>query len=397
MRDDTHRRRSQDRKMKTQTVHRQVLQKSIASFSFNEATMGEQQFRTDEERWQAVLCRDSAADGLFFYAVRTTGIYCRTVCPARRGHRKNVLFFDSSSQAEAVGFQPCLRCRPNDVGIQQGQADIIARICRLIENSDQALSLKELAAGSGLSTSYLCRIFKQQTGVTPAEYMRAKREKKVRSELLKSQSITQAIYQSGYSSRGRFYENSAKTLGMTPQRDRNGGTGLTVRFAVGECWLGTILVAATEQGICAVWLGSDPQSLLDELQRQYSNATILGGDSTFETWVAQIVGFISDPGSGLDLPFDIRGTAFQIQVWNALREIPVGTTVTYSEIAEKIGRADAVRAVASACAANSVAVIIPCHRVVRIGRALAGYRWGIERKKGLLQHEKALDARPRQP
>lgn len=346
-------------------------------------------FTTDDERWRAVVSRDAAADGLFYYSVRTTGVYCRNVCPSRLALRNNVRFHNTTQAAEAAGFRPCKRCRPNEASLPQRHAAIVAAACRLIEEAEECPGLDKLAEAVGMSAYHLHRIFKAQTGVTPKRYAAAHRGNRVRDELSKRNTVTEAIYGAGFNSNSRFYESSNGLLGMTPTVYRAGGLGATIRFAVGRCWLGEILVAATEKGICAISLGDDPQVLTRELEDRFPNAELVGGDQEFEAWIARVVGFVSKPSAGLNLPLDIRGTAFQRRVWEALRQIPAGSTVTYSEIARRIGYPKSVRAVAGACAANAVAVAIPCHRVVRTDGSLSGYRWGVERKRELIAREKA--------
>ena len=344
-------------------------------------------FATDAARWQAVIERDRRADGVFYYSVRTTGVYCRPSCAARLARRENVAFHASCDAAERAGFRACKRCRPNEpVGTPHAAA--IAEACRLIATAEEMPSLDALASTAGLSRFHFHRVFKSVTGVTPRAYATAHRADRVRAELPKSRSVMQAIYDAGFNSSGRFYEASGAMLGMTPGSFRAGGSGVAIRFAVGQCSLGAILVAATTRGVCAILLGDDADGLVRELQDRFPKAQLSGGDHGFEQWVAKAVGFVEAPALGLDLPLDLRGTAFQQRVWQALRAIPAGSTATYSEIAQRIGLPRAVRAVAHACASNPIAVAIPCHRVVRIDGSLAGYRWGIERKRALLAREK---------
>lgn len=349
------------------------------------------QFTTDDERWRAVVERDPSADGIFVYSVQSTGVYCRPGCPTRLALRKNVAFHDTGEAAERSGFRACKRCRPNAVSLRAQHSEIVAKACRLVEGAEEALSLEELAAAVGMSPFHFHRIFKAHTGVTPSAYARANRRSRVTQELSTSDTITDAIYGAGFSSSSRFYESSNASLGMTPTMFREGGQGAVIRFAVGECYLGAILVAASEKGICAISLGDDPEELIHDLQDRFANARLVGGDPGFEELVSKVVGFVSNPATGLDLPLDIRGTAFQMKVWEALRQIPVGSRVSYSEIAERIGQPNSVRAVAQACGANTLAVAIPCHRVVRTDGSLSGYRWGVERKGQLLQREKKAD------
>ncbi|SDJ11869.1 bifunctional DNA-binding transcriptional regulator/O6-methylguanine-DNA methyltransferase Ada [Billgrantia gudaonensis] len=344
-------------------------------------------FDSDEAKWAAVLARDAAADDAFVYAVRTTGIYCRPTCASRRPRRENAEFHADAATAERAGYRPCQRCRPQDISLAQRHAASVARACRLIETSDELPSLDELARAAGLSRFHFHRVFKSATGLTPKAYAAARRAERVRDELLNRDTVTEAIYEAGYQSSGRFYAASTHMLGMTPQSYRSQGEGMEIRFALGECSLGTILVAASEKGICAISLGDDPERLLQAFQDRFANATLVPGGKDFDAWVAQVVGFVEAPDVGLSLPLDIRGTAFQQRVWQALTEIPVGATISYAELAERIGSPKAVRAVASACASNPIALAIPCHRVVRSDGALSGYRWGVDKKRALLERE----------
>jgi AraC family transcriptional regulator of adaptative response/methylated-DNA-[protein]-cysteine methyltransferase len=341
----------------------------------------------NDPRWSQVRARDARADDTFFYSVRTTGVYCRPSCAARQARPENVGFHDTAAAAEQLGFRPCRRCKPNQPRLAERNASRVAELCRLIEHSDEVLSLKELARSVGLSAFHTHRIFKAVTGLTPAAYAAAHRAKRVRRGLRAQGSVTQAIYEAGYNSSGRFYEQSNALLGMTPTRFRAGGRGLEIRFAIGECTLGSILVAATDRGVCAILLGDDPEKLAHDLERRFPRAELVGADKGFEGLVAQVVGLMENPRLGTTLPLDIRGTVFQQRVWKALSEIPPGARKTYSEVASAIGAPRAVRAVAQACAANGLAVAIPCHRVVRLDGDLAGYRWGIERKRALLARE----------
>ncbi|NRF65733.1 bifunctional DNA-binding transcriptional regulator/O6-methylguanine-DNA methyltransferase Ada [Aquincola sp. S2] len=340
-----------------------------------------------DPRWAAVRSRDAAADGRFVYSVRTTGVYCRPSCPARAARPENIAFHADPSAAEAAGFRPCKRCRPDGVSIAAQQAAIIAALCRHIEASEQAPTLDALAARAGWSPYHLHRVFKAITGLTPRAYAAAQRAGRMRQQLQSGARVTDALYDAGYGSGGHFYAEADRQLGMTPGRYRAGGADSVIRFALGECSLGAILVAQSERGICAITLGDDPDTLLRELQDHFPRARLIGGDRAFETLVARVVGFVEAPRLGLDLPLDVRGTAFQQRVWQALRDIPAGRTASYAEIAERIGAPKAVRAVAQACAANALAVAIPCHRVVRRDGALSGYRWGVERKQALLERE----------
>ena len=342
---------------------------------------------SDDERWAAVVRRDQRADGTFFYSVRTTGVYCRPSCASRRARRENVRFHQTSADAERAGFRPCKRCRPHAPALAEQRATAVAKACRLIETAEELPSLDALAESAGMSRYHFHRVFKSVAGVTPKAYAAAHRARRVRDELSRSDTVTDAIYGAGYNSSGRFYATSSKVLGMTPTDFRAGGDGAAIRFAVGECSLGSILVAATERGVCSILLGDDPDALARDLQDRFPKARLIGGDRDFERLVAKVVGFVETPALGLDLPLDVRGTAFQQRVWQALREIPAGTTSTYTKVAARIGAPRAVRAVARACASNAIAVAIPCHRVVRHDGGLSGYRWGVKRKRLLLERE----------
>ena len=347
-----------------------------------------QRYTTDAERWQAVVEKDARADGQFYYSVKTTGVYCRPSCPSRLASKQNVAFHASREEAEGAGFRACRRCHPNGPSVAEQRAAAVARACALIASAEEAPNLADVAAAVGLSPFYFHRVFKEATGLTPKAYARAERARRMRVELPRRSTVTEAIYGAGFNSNGRFYAESGAMLGMKPSHFRRGGMGESLRFAVGECSLGAILVAASEKGVCAIALGDDPDALVRDLQDNFPRAQLSGGDVEFERWVAKIVGLVEAPRIGLDLPLDVRGTAFQQRVWQALREIPAGMTTNYTAIAEHLGVPKAVRAVAQACAANKLAVAIPCHRVVRRDGDLAGYRWGVERKRRLLERER---------
>ncbi|WP_442109078.1 bifunctional DNA-binding transcriptional regulator/O6-methylguanine-DNA methyltransferase Ada [Pseudomonas sp. NUPR-001] len=341
-----------------------------------------------DPRWQAILARDAAADQRFVYGVRTTGVYCRPSSSARRPRIENVEFFDTPAQAEAAGYRPNKRHAADQTLMAEQHRAQVTRACQLIVQAESAPSLNQLAEQLNMSPYHLHRVFKAITGVTPKAYASAHRASKVRTQLHSAGSITDALYQAGFNSNSRFYESSNARLGMTPGSYRAGGANTTIRFAIGQCSLGAILVAQSDRGICAILLVDDPQVLLEDLQDKFPNANLLGGDAEFESLVARVVGLIELPAVDLDLPLDLRGTAFQERVWQALRSIPAGTTASYAEIAQRIGSPKAVRAVAQACAANALAVAIPCHRVVRSDGNLSGYRWGVERKRQLLERER---------
>lgn len=338
-------------------------------------------------RWDAVQRRDAAADGAFLYGVVTTGVYCRPSCPSRLPRRENVRFFATGEAAERAGLRPCKRCRPAGASVAQTHAAAVARACAAIEAADEMPSLDALAAAAGMSRFHFHRVFRALTGVTPRAYADARRASRVQRELAERPTVTEAIYGAGFNSNGRFYAASTGRLGMTPGAFRDGGAGAEIRFAVGQCSLGPILVAATDKGVCAIQFGDDPDALARELQDRFPKATLVGADPAFEGLVSRVIGLIEAPGGGADLPLDVQGTAFQERVWQALRDIQAGTTASYAEVAATIGAPRAVRAVAGACAANPVAVAIPCHRVVRTDGGLSGYRWGVARKRALLDRE----------
>lgn len=353
----------------------------------NSKSMPESAAISMDPRWASVQARDPAADAKFVYAVKTTGVYCRPSSPTRLPRPENVEFFDTPDAAEAAGYRPSLRSARDRTSIAQHQADLVAKACRCIETADEPPSLQALADNAGLSSYHFHRVFKSVTGLTPKAYADAHRARKVRDGLDRSASVTEAIYDAGFNSNSRFYETAGRVLGMTPTNYRAGGANTEIHFAIGECSLGAILVAQSERGVCAILLGDDPDSLARDLQDKFPRARLIGGDADFERLIARVVGFIEQPALGLDLPLDMRGTAFQQRVWQALRDIPAGATASYAEIAARIGSPKAVRAIGQACGANSLAVAIPCHRVVRSDGGLSGYRWGVERKRELLKRE----------
>ena len=341
----------------------------------------------EDARWEAIRRRDRNADGAFYYAVRTTGVFCRPSCGSRLPRRSNVAFYTTLAEADRAGFRPCKRCNPTAQGPDERQAAAVTRACRLIETADQLPRLDDMARRAGMSPFHFHRVFKAATGVTPKAYADAHRGRRIRDELKGAGTVTEAIYGAGFNSNARFYESAGDLLGMTPSAFRGGGAGASIRFAVGECSLGSILVAATDKGVCAIQFGDDPDALVRDLQDTFPKAKFIGGDEAFEQAVAQVVGFVEAPQRGLGLPLHVRGTAFQQRVWQALRAIPAGATASYTEVAGKIGEPKAARAVAQACSANPVAVAIPCHRVVRRDGAPAGYRWGVARKQALISKE----------
>lgn len=340
-----------------------------------------------DPRWARVLARDKAADGTFWYSVATTGVYCRPSCPSRAASPANVGLHDTLADARATGFRACRRCKPDGLSPDAENAAVVTKACRLIEQSEEPPSLGALADAVKLSPGYFHRLFKSATGVTPKAYATARRTERVRAELGKDGSVTEAMYDAGFNASGRFYEQAEAMLGMTPATFKAGGPGEEIRFAIGESSLGSILVASSDKGVASILIGDDPDVLARNLQDRFPKARLVGGDAGYEKLVARVVGLVEAPNIGLDLPLDVRGTAFQHRVWQALREIPAGRTASYAEIAERIGSPKSVRAVAGACAANNIAVAIPCHRVVRTDGTLSGYAWGVERKRTLIARE----------
>ncbi|VVD71675.1 DNA-O6-methylguanine--protein-cysteine S-methyltransferase/transcriptional regulator Ada [Pandoraea communis] len=354
-------------------------------------------YATDDAKWAAVVARSKQADGEFFYSVRTTGVYCRPSCGARLARRENVAFHTDRAAAERAGFRPCKRCKPDQDALDARHAALVSAACRRIDTAEAPPRLEVLAAEAGLSPHYFHRLFRAVTGVTPRAYANARRAERVRDALPSAESVTSAFYDAGFNSNGRFYAKADALLGMKPAAFRAGGKAESIRFAVAQCSLGALLVAATSRGLCDISLGDEPEPLVRNLQDRFPKAELVGADAEFERWVAQVVGFVESPRIGLSLPLDVRGTAFQQRVWQALREVPAGETASYAQIAERIGSPRAVRAVAQACASNKLAVAIPCHRIVRNDGALSGYRWGVERKRALLAHERGESSEASNP
>lgn len=341
----------------------------------------------EDPRWARIAARDKSADGRLWYSVSTTGVYCRPSCPSRLANPRNVALHDTIESARATGFRSCRRCNPDGPSAECGNAALVAKACRIIEESEEEPSLDDLAIAVDRSPSYFHRMFKASTGLTPKAYAAGHRARKVREGLETGTSVTEAIYDAGFNSSGRFYEKSNGMLGMTPTRYRQRGANEEIRFAVGQSSLGAILVASSSKGVAAILLGDDPDALVRDLQDRFAKARLIGMDRDYEALIAKICGFVENPDLGLDLPLDVRGTAFQRRVWQALQDIPVGGRVSYAEVARRIGAPSATRAVARACAANSIAVAIPCHRVVRSDGALSGYAWGVDRKRALIEKE----------
>lgn len=346
----------------------------------------------DDARWQRVLSRSTARDQPFVYAVKTTGIYCLPGCPSKHPKRENVEFFDSPEQAQAAGYRACKRSNCVGQTLSQQRAALVSRACEIIEQAEQLPSLNELAEQLNLSPFHFHRVFKASTGLTPKAYAAAHRARKVRTQLQRGALVTEAMYDAGFNASSRFYEASAGVLGMKPSDYRAGGANTDISFAVAQCSLGAILVAQSQRGVCAILLGDDPEALVYEIQNIFPHANLIGDDPAFDQLVASVISFVEAPAIGLDLPLDLRGSAFQERVWQALRTIPVGTTASYADIARIIGAPKSYRAVAQACGANTLAVAVPCHRVVRSDGHLSGYRWGIERKRTLLEREAQLAA-----
>ncbi|MDX6805058.1 bifunctional DNA-binding transcriptional regulator/O6-methylguanine-DNA methyltransferase Ada [Terrihabitans rhizophilus] len=342
--------------------------------------------REDDPRWTAVLERREAEG--FVYAVRSTGIFCRPSCPSRRPQVRNVIFYADAGEALRAGFRACLRCRPDGEDPRAGQQRLVKAACRTIEAEENAPGLGKLSHDAGLSPFHFQRVFRAVTGVTPAAYARAVRERRMREALATGSNTTGAIYEAGYASPGRFYAVADSVLGMTPAAYRRGGQDMRVEFATTPTVLGLVLAARTDTGLCAILIGEDAASLEADLRRRFPRADLHPGGADFASLLALVATLVDGGGQDVGLPLDIRGTAFQHRVWQALRAIPPGQTVSYAELAALIGAPGAVRAVAGACAANPLAIAVPCHRVVRSDGGLSGYRWGVDRKRRLLERER---------
>jgi AraC family transcriptional regulator of adaptative response/methylated-DNA-[protein]-cysteine methyltransferase len=342
---------------------------------------------TQDSRWACLQARDKSADETFWYSVKTTGIYCRPSCASRPARPQNIAFHASIEAAEAAGFRPCRRCNPRGLSAGAVNAILIEQACRTIESAETEPSLAALADAAQLSPSYFQRLFSAITGLSPKSYAAAHRAARLRATLAQTETVTEAIYASGFNSTGRFYENAQAILGMSPAAYRAGGPKETLRIATGATSLGTILVALSEAGVAAILLGDDPETLTRDVQARFPKAIFAPAGQDAAAHLAKTIALIETPKAGLDLPLDIRGTAFQQRVWQALRAIPPGATSTYAQIAADIGAPAATRAVANACAANKLAVAIPCHRVIRTDSGLASYRWGPARKRALLARE----------
>jgi AraC family transcriptional regulator of adaptative response/methylated-DNA-[protein]-cysteine methyltransferase len=352
-------------------------------------------YASDDARWDAVRARDAGADGVFYYSVRSTGVYCRPSCASRPARRANVAFHPDCGAAEAAGFRPCLRCRPDLPPLAVRQADAVAEACRLIDaaqaRAETPPDLDTLAQACGMSRFHFHRVFRAQLGITPKAYAAARRAERLQRGLAQSSSVLDAAFDAGFQSGGRFYAAAQGALGMRPARYRGGGAGETIRYALARAALGMVLAATTERGLCAILLGDDEQALISDLHARFPQADVQRAGAEFADVLAQVAAFVDAPGANVALPLDVRGTAFQQRVWEALRTIPPGATVSYAALAAQLGMPRGARAVAAACAANPVAIAIPCHRVLRGDGALAGYRWGIGRKRLLLERERAAD------
>ena len=345
------------------------------------------QFSTKSARWQAVCANDPAADGIFYYAVTTTGIYCRPSCRSKLPNQENVEFFPTPEHAQRAGYRPCKRCKPAAVSKTIETEEKIIRACRIIEESQVSIKLEELAARVHLSPYHFHRLFKKIIGITPKQYASRHRSERFQQQLRKSLSVTDAIYSSGYGSSGSAYDAKRDQLAMWPKAYRRGAAGITIHYGITTCFLGWVIVAATERGICAVEFSDEPAALTEQLQKRFPRAQLEKGDSSFQTLIKEVVDFIESPQERFHIPLDIQGTAFQQHVWEMLRQIKPGETMSYGEVAARLGKPKASRAVASACSANPLAVVIPCHRVISKTGKPGGYRWGAERKKKLLESE----------
>ncbi len=343
-----------------------------------------QPYSHDQACWQAVLHRDPAAEGAFYYAVRTTGVYCRPTCPSRLPKRENVVFFDSPDAARRAGFRPCLKCQPDGVSAQR---QTVQRVRQILDTAERAPTLAELGRAVGLSPFHLQRLFKRLTGLTPRQYVLARRAERLKARLRDGAKVVEAMYDAGYGSSRALYQAADRHLGMRPSAYKHGGRGERITYTIVDSPLGRMLLAATERGICALRFGQD-QAMVQELRKEFPLAHIVHHQEPLSSYVEAVLAHLEGRQARLDLPLDLKATAFQERVWAALREIPYGETRTYRQVAERLGMPGAARAVARACATNPVAVVVPCHRVVGSNGQLRGYRWGLERKGKLLEREK---------
>lgn len=343
----------------------------------------------DDQLWQAVVAKDARFDGQFVFAVSSTGVYCRPSCPSRRAHRERVKFYDLPEAAEQAGFRACLRCQPRRARIMDPQVELVQRVCRLLDsNETESLTLADLATQSGVSQFHLQRTFKRVMGISPRQYLAARKMDNFKTLVRKGESVTTSLYESGFNSSSRLYEHAAEELGMTPATYSRGGRGMNISYTITASPMGRLLVAVTERGVCAVRMADSNAELETDLREEFPNAELKRDDSALRESVQKILNHLEKNEPRLDLPLDIKATAFQRQVWEHLRAIPYGETVSYGDVAKALGKPGAVRAVGRACATNPVALVIPCHRVVREDKTLGGYRWGLDRKKKLLEHER---------
>ena len=348
----------------------------------------------NDQLWQAVIAKDARFDGQFVFAVSSTKIYCRPSCPSRRPRRERVQFFNLPEAAEAAGFRACLRCQPRSESVLDPQLELVRRVCNLLESNDaEPPKLAELAAQAGVSAFHLQRTFKRVMGISPRQYVTARRFGNFKQLVREGESVTNALYDSGFNSSSRVYEQAADELGMTPATYSRGGRGVNISYTIVTSPLGRLLVAVTERGVCAVRMADADAELEKDLLTEFPEATIERADASLRETVQKILNHLTNNEPHLDLPLDIRATAFQRQVWEQLRAIPYGQTISYAGVAKALGKPGAVRAVGRACATNPVALVIPCHRVVREDESLGGYRWGLERKRKLLEHERANSQR----
>ena len=344
-------------------------------------------FETDEARWTALEKRDREADGFFYYGVTSTSIVCRPGCSSRLPLRSNVVFFNTCQDALNQGFRPCKRCKPEKNNVAAARADLVIQACRHIEQAENPPTLMDLAERAGLSSSHFHRLFKKIVGVTPKQYTITHQVERFRNNILSGHSVTEAIYQSGFSSSSRAYEKSNSRLGMKPGDLKKGGAAIAIKYGISRCFLGWVIVAASNRGICCIEFGDSPDEVIQLMHQRFPKARLINADEGFNSLINEIVGFIKQPNKDFQIPLDIQGTVFQQKVWAILREIKPGRTKSYSDIAKQLGNPQAVRAVARACAANKLAVVIPCHRVIAKDGRISGYRWGVDRKKLLLENE----------
>jgi len=346
----------------------------------------------EEALWNAVSGRDASYSGVFYFGVKSTGVYCRPGCPSPMPRRENVVFAFSPATLAAAGYRPCRRCRPDESGKPEASVAVVVDLCRFIEESEDLPKAAQIAARAGMSVSTVGRLFRDALGITPGEYADARRRERFRKALRGGTGVLDATLEAGYGSSSRVYEGANGHLGMTPRAYRDGGRGQRIGYTVVQTAMGHLLVAATAKGISSVKLGDDPALLLEELRREFAHAELDEGDEQLRAWTALLVDYLDGRLPWPELPYDVRATAFQRRVWEFLRTIPAGETMHYSEVAERLGRPTATRAVARACATNPVALVVPCHRIVPKGPGFAGFRWGIERKRKLLELEGSPDA-----